>query len=51
MFSVVMFPPQVPQPRVTVLGIPLKKLPPLAGAWGWRIMMRLERISLPSRSM
>ena len=29
------------KPRVTVEGMPLKKFPPLAGACGWRTMIRL----------
>ena len=41
MFSLVTLPPQMPQPRLDVIGMPLVKDPALAFDWGWRTMIRL----------
>ena len=41
MFSLVMLPPQVPQPRLAVIGMPLVNDPALPRTFGCRTMMRL----------
>ena len=39
-FSETMLPPQVPQPRLEVIGIPLLNAPAFAFDCGWRTMIR-----------
>ena len=36
-----MLPPQVPQPKVNVMGMPFVQAPLLAKHWGWFTMTRL----------
>ena len=51
MFSLVTLPPQMPQPRLEVIGIPLVNDPALAFDWGWRTMMRLTGATRARASM
>ena len=51
MFSLVMLPPQMPQPRLEVIGMPFVNDPALAFDCGWRTMMRLTGATRASRSM
>ncbi len=51
MFSLVMLPPQMPQPRLEVIGMPLVNVPALAFDCGWRTMIRLTGAISASRSM
>ena len=51
MFSDVMLPPHVPQPRLEVIGMPLSNAPALAFDCGWRTMIRLTGATRASRSM
>lgn len=46
-FSVVMLPPQVPQPRVAVDGMRLKGCPPLPALMGWRTVTREVFMCVP----
>ena len=46
MFSLVTLPPQMPQPRLDVIGMPFVKDPALAFDWGWRTMIRLTGATL-----
>ncbi len=51
MFSLVTLPPQMPQPRLEVMGMPLVNDPALAFDWGWRTMMRLTGATRARASM
>ena len=51
MFSLVMLPPQIPQPRLEVIGMPLVKEPALAFDCACRTMIRLTGATRARRSM
>ncbi len=51
MFSETALPPQVPQPRLEVMGMPLLKAPALAFDCGCRTMIRLTGAAIASRWM
>ena len=50
-FSEMMLPPQVPQPRLDVIGIPLLNAPALAFDCGCRTMIRDTGAAIASRWM
>ena len=49
MFSFVMFPPQMPQPMLDVIGMPLVKVPAFELDCTWRTIMRLTGAVIASR--
>jgi len=49
MFSLVTLPPQVPHPRLAVIGMPLVNDPALPLTFGWRTIMRLTGAISASR--
>ena len=51
MFSVMMFPPQVPQDMEDVGGMPLNAEPELPRLFGWRTMIRETGAQEARRSM
>jgi hypothetical protein len=51
MFSLVMLPPQMPQPRLDVIGMPLVNEPAFAFDCGCRTIMRLTGATRARRSM
>jgi hypothetical protein len=51
MFSLVTLPPQTPQPRLDVIGMPLLNAPAFAFDCGWRTMIRLTGATRARASM
>ena len=51
MFSLVMFPPQMPQPMLDVIGMPLVKVPAFDRDWTWRTIIRLTGATSARRWM